>query len=324
MNTMKLLLKREYWEHKGGFFWAPIVVASLIALLTIGSMLFATTIAGPHGGFHMGSESLSLQQALSSISEPDKINFAKGLAASYPAVALPLIVMLGFVVFFYCLGNLFDERKDRSILFWKSLPVSDRDTVISKALTALIAGPLITIGFALVLSLVLVFALMLLASFHGMNLFGLVLADKNFYLVILQILSFIPIYALWALPTVGYLMFVSSWAKTKPFLWAVGVPVLGGVILSWVNILAGSPYKLDKYWEIVVGRGLGSVMPGTWLGQVAGQSQSSIQADSSNAIQYLLSNTYGLLSTANLWIGVAIGIAFLFGAMKMRRYRDEG
>ncbi len=132
---------------------------------------------------------------------------------------------LGFVVFFYCLGSLYDERKDRSILFWKSLPVSDRDTVISKSLTALFVGPLIAIAFALVLSLLVLFSLMVLAAFHGLNLFGLVLGDKNFYLVILQILSFIPVYVLWALPTVGYLLFVSSWAKTKPFLWAVGVPV---------------------------------------------------------------------------------------------------
>lgn len=323
MNTMKLLLKREYWEHKGGFFWAPVVVASLIALLTIVSMLFASSIAGQNGGFHVGgNQMMSLQQALSSVSEADKINFAQGLAVGYPAVALPLMVTLGFVVFFYCLGNLFDERKDRSILFWKSLPVSDKDTVVSKALMALVAGPIIAIGFAMALSLVLVITLMVLASFNGMNLFGLVLGDKNFYLVILQILSFIPVYALWALPTVGYLMFVSSWAKTKPFLWAVGVPVLGGVIITWVNAMAGSPYNLEKYWEVVIGRGLGSVMPGTWLGHVAGQD--GIRADSGNAIQYLLSNTYGLLGTANLWIGVAIGLAFLFGAVKMRRYRDEG
>jgi ABC-2 type transport system permease protein len=321
MNTMKWLLKREYWEHKGGYFWAPVVVSGLLALLTIGSMLFAS-VAGSKGGFHLdGNSSISLQQALSSISAPEKIEFAKGLAVGYPAVAMPLMFTLGFVVFFYCLGSLYDERKDRSILFWKSLPVSDRDTVISKALTALVVGPLIAVAFALALSLLVLFSLMVLAAFHGLNLFGPVLGDKNFYLVIVQILSFIPVYVLWALPTVGYLLFVSSWAKTKPFLWAVGVPVLGGVILTWVNALAGSPFVLESYWKVIVARGLGSVFPGSWLGQVA---ESNVNINPDNAVSVLLANTYGLLGTANLWIGVAIGLAFLAGAVKMRRYRDEG
>jgi ABC-2 type transport system permease protein len=323
MNTMKWLLKREYWENKGGFLWAPLVVSGIIGLLTIGSMLFGIAASGDKGGLHIGGSvnGMSLQQALSSITVEDKLEFSKGLAVSYPAVAVPLMITLGFVVFFYCLGCLFDERKDRSILFWKSLPVSDRDTVISKALTALVAGPLIAVAVSLALALALLFTLMLLAAFNGLNLFGMVLGDKNFYLVILQILSFIPIYVLWALPTVGYLMFVSSWAKTKPFLWAIGVPVLGGVIISWANMLAGSPLELAKYWEIVVGRGLGSVMPGTWLGHLG---ESTVEITPDNAIGMVLSNTYGLLGTANLWIGVAVGLAFLAGAVKMRRYRDEG
>ncbi len=321
MNTMKWLLKREHWEHKGGFFWAPIVVSGIIALLSIGSMVFAA-VMGRDGGFHIGgNSSVSLSRALAHFSDADKLEFAQSVAVGYPAVSMPVMITLGFVVFFYALGCLYDERKDRSILFWKSLPVSDRDTVIAKALTALVVGPLIAIAIALALSLLVTFTFLLLAAIHGMNLFGAVLSNGNFYLVVLQILSFIPIYVLWALPTVGYLMFVSSWAKSKPFLWAVGVPVLGGVILSWINLLAGSPYDLEKYWEIVVGRGLGSAFPGTWLGYVQ---EHNMQVTPDNAMSLLLSNTYSLLSTANLWIGVVIGLAFLAAAVKMRRYRDEG
>lgn len=322
MNTLKWLLKREYWEHKGGFFWAPLVVSSILGLLTIGTMLSAV-IFGRDGGFNFVGNpgGINLREGLSAISATDKLEIAQSLAAGYPAVAIPVMVTFGFVVFFYCLGCLFDERKDRSILFWKSLPISDRDSVFSKAFTALIVGPMIAAAFTIALSLVILFTLMILAAFNGLNLFGSVLTDSNFYLVIVQIISFIPIYALWALPTVGYLMFVSSWAKSKPFLWAVGVPVLGGVILTWVNFLADSPFKLDKYWEIIVARGLGSTFPGTWLGHV---SESSANINPSNVISYMMSNTYGLLGTANLWIGVLIGAAFLFAAVKMRRYRDEG
>jgi ABC-2 type transport system permease protein len=321
MNTMKWLLKREFWEHKGGFFWAPVVVSVLLALLTIGSMLFISVSDGRGFHFDGNNSAVNLQQALNAITDPQKIEFARGLAVGYPAVAMPLMFTLGFVVFFYCLGSLYDERKDRSILFWKSLPVSDHDTVVSKALTALVVGPAIAIAFALGLSLIVLFTLMTLASFHGLNLFGLVLGDKNFYLVILQIVSFIPVYVLWALPTVGYLLFVSAWAKTKPFLWAVGVPVLGGLIITWVNALAGSPFVLQSYWEVIVVRGLVSVFPGSWLGQIG---ENGVAVNPDNAISMLLANTYSLLGTADLWIGVAIGLAFLAGAVKIRRYRDEG
>ncbi len=63
------------------------------------------------------------------------------------------------------------------------------------------------------------------------------------------------------------------------------------------------------------------MFPGSWLGQVA---ESNVNVNPDNAVSMLLANTYSLLGTANLWIGVAIGLAFLFGAVKMRRYRDEG
>ena len=323
MNTMKWLLKREYWEHKGGFFWAPAVVSGILALLSIGSMLIGViSSSNGKGVFHAGgSDFVSLKHALSSISPAEKLEFAQGLASAYPAISMPIIFILGFVVFFYCLSSLYDERKDRSILFWKSLPVSDRDTVISKALTALIVGPLIAVAFALALSLLVLLTLMVLAAFHGLNLFGPVLGNANFYLVMAQIVSFIPIYVLWALPTVGYLMFVSSWAKTKPFLWAVGVPVVGGVILTWVNALAGSPFVLESYWKVIVGRGLGSIFPGSWLGMIT-ETETNINPD--NALSMLLANTYSLLGTANLWIGVVIGLVFLAGAVRMRHYRDEG
>ncbi len=322
MNTMKWLLKREYWEHKGGFLWAPIVVAAFIGLLSIGSMLFGAVAGNNKGMFHAnGTDFTSLQHALSSVSEADKTAFANGLASGYPAIAVPVMITLGFVVFFYCLGNLFDERKDRSILFWKSLPVSDRDTVASKAMTALLVAPVIALTVSLALALLVVLTLMVLAAINGFNLFGAVFGHTEFYLTLVQTLAFLPVYALWALPTVGYLMFVSSWAKSKPFLWAVGVPVIGGVILSWVNMLADSPFNLEKYW-LLVARGLGSVFPGSWIS--AFSDNPDVHVDAGNAMNMLLSASYELLASANLWLGAAIGIAFLFGAIKMRRYRDEG
>ena len=94
MNTMKWLLKREFWEHKGGFFWAPVVVSVLLALLTIGSMLFISVSDGRGFHFDGNNSAVNLQQALNAITDPQKIEFARGLAVGYPAVAMPLMFTL--------------------------------------------------------------------------------------------------------------------------------------------------------------------------------------------------------------------------------------
>lgn len=56
----------------------------------------------------------------------------------------------------------------------------------------------------------------------GANLFGLILSNANFYLAPLRLIGLLPVYLVWALPTIGWLMMVSAWARSKVFLWAVG------------------------------------------------------------------------------------------------------
>ena len=162
MNTQKWLLKREYWEHKGGFFWTPVVISAIISLFTIGSLIIATVL-GQNSGMHFGGNSeMSIQVALSKVTEPDKIEFAQGLANGYPLIGAPIMIAMVFVVFFYCLAALFDDRKDRSILFWKSLPISDRDTVLSKLITASLVAPIIAIVSVLAMSLFILFVFMVI------------------------------------------------------------------------------------------------------------------------------------------------------------------
>jgi ABC-2 type transport system permease protein len=320
MNTQKWLLKREYWEHKGGFFWAPMVISGIITLFTIGSLIIASVIGKNSGMYFGGNSDMSIQVALTKVTEPDKIEFAQGLANGYPLIGMPIIIAMVFVVFFYCLSALFDDRKDRSILFWKSLPISDKDTVISKVITATLVAPIIASIAVLTLSLFNLFVFMIIVAFHGLNLFGYVLGDADFYLTAVKFLSMIPIYALWALPTIAYLLFVSSWAKTKPFLWAVGVPVLGGVIISWMNAMMGFGLDMSSFWKFISLRWFGSIVPGTWFASSNGAHLS----DNGRGFSELLMQSYQQLGHINIWIGLVIGVALIYAAIQMRRYRDEG
>lgn len=135
-GTLRWLLKREYWENRGGFLYAP-VIAGIVSLLMsgigIGLGLFALHRAARDGGLHIDGESvningLDLAVLTRDISAKDMADLGNGLDLAMVLTSSWPLIVLAFVVFFYCLGALYDDRRDRSILFWKSLPLSDTQT----------------------------------------------------------------------------------------------------------------------------------------------------------------------------------------------------
>ncbi|UVW26833.1 ABC-2 transporter permease [Massilia sp. H6] len=322
MKTMKWLLRREFWEHKGAFFWAPVAVGCALVLFIGGGFMYTMTFGGMDNIQIDGHNVVSIQGF------PPELRYkiAHILASSYMGIAAPLFVVLPVVVFFYCLSALHDDRRDRSILFWKSLPLSDRDTVASKVITALCVVPLITIAIAVAVALLLLVLGMFSAAGKGLNLFAPVLTQPNLYLSPLYLLAFLPLYILWALPTVGWLLMVSSWARSKVFLWAVGIPLVTVVLLKWFNFLLGQVsatlIDLDWFVEQVVVRGLGGLLPGIWLG--AADMSAFVNNDEGLDPALLLAQSYLTLATPGVWLGVAAGVAMLFAAVRLRRFRDEG
>ncbi len=332
MNTMKWLLKREYWEHKGGFFWAQVVVGAIMLLFLIASV--ATGVAmGRQGGYSVDGQSLTdLSRHMSASDHAAVTQFAHGLASGYLGIGAPMFLTMAVVVFFFCLGCLFDDRKDRSMLFWKSLPISDAATVLSKVTMALVAVPLLTIGFATVATLAMLLVIALGAAAVGVNLFGDILTSAQFYLSPLEAIAIVPVYAAWALPTVGWLMLVSAWARTKPFLWAVATPILAGTLLSWSRAMFRVDWNDEWFWQHIVGRGLLSITPGSWFffrpmhdfdGPVVRVS-AGYAAHGSNGMDAIMAQSWEMFTTADLWIGLALGAAMIYAAIRLRRWRDEG
>ncbi len=321
MKTMKWLLRREFWEHKGAFLWAPAAVAAAMILLVGGGFLYAMTLGSPENIQFNGHNVVQINGV------PPGLRYkAAHIAASgYMGLAAPVFMVLAVVVFFYCLSALHDDRKDRSILFWKSLPLSDRDTVLSKVITAVCVVPLITIAIGTVAALIMLVLGLIGTATKGMNLFAPVLMEPNLYLAPLYMLAFLPVYIMWALPTVGWLLLVSSWARSKVFLWAVGTPLIIALLLKWFNVLVGhvSATQIDVDWYLgeVVARGLAGLVPGIWFSQdhIAVMNQQEGVDPTS-----LLGMSYGTLATPGVWIAALVGVAMLYGAMRMRRHRDEG
>ena len=326
-HPFPMLLRREYWEHRGGFLWAPLISGAVSLLLTVVFAVIATVLArraAAEGELEIDGvtiNGLDLGLITSRMSAHDLQQLGDAISASLlGASSWPLIVM-AFVVFFYCLGALFDDRKDRSVLFWKSLPVSDRDTVLSKVASALLVAPVLATAAALATMLLFAVMISVLVALHGGNPFQLVWASGGPFRMAVLVIAAIPVYAVWALPTVGWLLLCSAWARGKPFLWAIVVPVLLGAFVWWFDVMGYFGLRADWFWQNVVARMLLSVVPAGWLDAVNLHGM-----DAPGDLRDLLNlrAMYSTFLSPKMWIGAAAGAAMIAIAIRLRRWRDEG
>jgi ABC-2 type transport system permease protein len=326
--TMKWLLRREFWEHKGAMFWAPAIVSALLVLLVGGTLIYGLAVHGTPGFVQINGQTVSHGAFAAAMPGETRAMLARVASGMYVGAGAPLFIILAGVLFFYCLGALYDERRDRSILFWKSLPVSDGTTVLSKVLTALLVAPVITIGLAVLTSLLLLAIGTIGLSLGGINLIGTLLSQPDLYLQPLRLLALLPVYAVWALPTIGWLLLVSSWAKTKPFLWAVGVPLIVLLLVKWISYtmenFSGMPLNIMPVAQEIVARLLTGIMPGIWFSFTGGIPAYMHQNAHGPDMQVAFEASWMTLATVQAWIGAAAGAAMIFAATRLRRYRDEG
>lgn len=324
MKTMKWLLRREFWENKGSMFWAPLVVGALMVLFVGATVLYSSAAGTFHGKITVDGQTQHIGAAYNKMPGAERQQVVDTVVSGYLLAAAPLFLMLSVIAFFYCLSALSEERRDRSILFWKSLPVSDAETVLSKVVTAALVAPLITIAVSIFVSVLLLLIVGIGMALHGVNMFGEIFLNANFYLAPLKLLGLLPIYFLWALPTIGWLLMVSAWAKSKVFLWAVGVPLVAIAVIKWTDFLLNTGIKVDWFVHHVVARGLLGLIPGAWLPMDHVDLSGLQNGQSSDTLGFVLKQSWLTLTGPNVWIGVIAGAAMIFAAIRLRRWKDEG
>jgi ABC-2 type transport system permease protein len=246
MKTLMTLLKREFWEHKKTFFYLPLVIMALstfFLIAGIGSLqiLGDDLMVGGHVEINSRTADTDDQQVYERSSTPLDVIFGEKLAEfellssadkenalniAYLSFISPLATVLWAVIFMYFLTCLYDDRKDRSILFWKSMPVSDTMTVVSKLLTGLVVLPVIFFVAMLVLQVILMLASVLFATGYGIDVWQTLIAPANLIGRWFSMAAFLVFLALWCLPLFAWVMLVSSWAKSVPLAWVVGIPVV--------------------------------------------------------------------------------------------------
>jgi hypothetical protein len=123
-------IRRELWEYRS-IYIAPLAAAAVFL-----------------AGFLVST--IRLPQKMRDLAGLDPMRQQQLIQQPYVFAALLIMGATFVVAFFYCLDTLQGERRDRSILFWKSLPVSDLTTVLSKAAIVLVVIPLLTFAISAV------------------------------------------------------------------------------------------------------------------------------------------------------------------------------
>ncbi|PYP88463.1 MAG: ABC transporter permease [Candidatus Angelobacter sp. Gp1-AA117] len=274
-------VQRELWENRS-IYIAPVAAAVVFLIGFIISL-----VRQRHRQTAWPVDQMQLHHLLSTPYE-----FAAGL-----------IMGTAFIVgVFYSMDALYGERRDRSILFWKSLPVSDLAAVLAKAAVPLLVLPLLSFVITIVTQFIMVLlsAGVLLGSGPGL---GAIWREAAFFHVSVTLFyHLLTVHGLWYAPIYGWLLLVSAWAPRAPFIWAFLPPFV-------IFVVEKIAFNTSHFIDMLVRRLTGP--------------ESSVSMTPGSAPMDPLAKLIpaNFFSEPGLWVGLAIAAAFLAAAVRLRRYR---
>lgn len=218
-------------------------------------------------------------------------------------VAAGLMMVIALVVgVFYSLEALHGERRDRSILFWKSLPVSDVTTVLSKASIPLLILPLLTVGITVAMQLIILLLSSAVLAGRGMGVSAYWAQVSLLQMSLGLFYHLFTVHVLLHAPFYCWFLLVSAWARRAAFLWAFLPPLAIGVV---EKIAFNTSYFANML-----------------LSQLSGGSEAMPMAGQMPIDPGMQFTPGHFLLSPGLWIGLAIGAAFLAGAVWLRHRRE--
>ncbi|MCU1303184.1 MAG: hypothetical protein JWQ87_3468 [Candidatus Sulfotelmatobacter sp.] len=276
-------VRRELWENRS-IYLAPLGVAAVF--------LFGFLISAIH-----------LPGKMRAMSLIDPAQQRELIAMPYDIVAGLMMFLTMLVNVFYCADALYGERRDRSILFWKSLPVSDLTTVLAKASIPLVVVPLVAWAIAVGVQwlMLLLSSAVLLGS--GLSVSALWTQLSFFRMSLLLLYHLLTAHTLWPAPIYCWLLLVSGWARRATLLWAV-LPVVA---------IAGLEAIVFHTWYFV------TLVGARLIGSAPERNFPSPDIFPTNPMTHITPGHF--LGSPSLWIGLALSAAFLAGAVRLRRYQ---
>jgi ABC-2 type transport system permease protein len=289
-------IRREIWENHS-IYVAPLAIAAVYLLSFAVSVIWLPNNMREVWMPHTMREMATLKVTDSLI----------GLAMPYTHAAMFVGLVAFLVGIFYSLDALHGERRDRSILFWKSLPVSDLTTVLSKAAIPLVVLPLTAFVVSVFLQQIMRLLSLSVLVMNGGS------AAALWTRLPLSEMELVTLYGtavivLWHAPIYCWFLLVSGWARRAAFLWAV-LPLLA--IAAMENIAFHTSF-------------LGSML----LGRLVGFSEAFDLKDKNGVpidthfipLTQLAPGRF--MASPSLWLGLILAAAFLAAAVRLRRYRD--
>jgi ABC-2 type transport system permease protein len=275
-------VRRELWENRSIY-----IAPAIVGLLEVASLLI-------HG--LRNPETIQAAGALDSV----ELQFAIG--AGFGALALPILATALIAAAFYSLDALYSERRDRSILFWKSLPVSDATTVLAKALIPFAVSPAIALAIICATQLVTLLFGTVIVSLNGLSA-SILWSGLPVFTVLATLAYGMVAMALWYLPLYGWLFLVSAFAKRKTILWALLPPA--GIVLA-----ENFAFHTDHFAKLMSDRFLGFL-------------QVSFNIADPHHFEFDLDHLtpISLIGSSGLWGGLVVAALFFFAAIQLRRYR---
>jgi ABC-2 type transport system permease protein len=287
-RPMYWLVRRELWENRS-IYIAPLAAAGVAMLGYLIGLFWLPHSVHAHSG--MDSE----QQFIM-------------LVMPYGHTGWLLLVTAFLVGVFYSLDALYGERRDRSILFWKSLPVSDVTTVLSKASIPLVVMPVLVVGISVLTHLVMVLISTGVLILSGVNPVTLWRQLPLFQMEVVLIYGVIVL-ALGQAPLFAWLLLISGWARRTAFLWAVLPPLA----ICAVEKIA---FHTTHFAAL-----LGYLITGGTANAFSFLTPSGAPVDP-HFIPLAQITPGRFLSNPSLWIGLGFAAIFLAAAVRLRRYRE--
>ena len=299
IQVLKAMIVREIQEHKVAFVYAPFFV-SIILCFVIASVYFGgTNIQTDQFNFSTEYYDEEIRQTMQSVSSVSRIDIVRtGLLV----LGFPILLTVGFGLLAYSLSTFADERKDRSLIFWRSLPVSDLTTVLSKVFTVTLIVPLMVIPYIILLQLVAMTSASIFFATNDIVSFGWLWGSyiiTDWFRIIFSLWA----QALWSLPLFLWLMLAGTYAA-RPIAGAIVPPVI-------LIVLEGVIFKTNLVLEFIENR------IGFW-------SRSDSFPKEYQEIRVVdISDILLLFSTQAFWIGILASVILVAGIVYVRSSNSD-
>ena len=299
MNALKAVIRRELQEHKWGIVYLPWIVGAFMSLVVVMVYLGLTEVNTEN--FKFSTDVFADSEVVQSMKEATFEQRRAAIKAGLLVLGFPLVIALGFAVLAYSLSTFFDERKDKSIIFWRSLPVSDSFTVFSKLIVALVVAPLLVIPALLFLHLVSVTAGSI--YFAVSDIVPFTWAWQAYpWLDWIRVIFSLWMQSLWSLPIITWIMLAGAYSR-KPVVAAILPPV---VVVLVEGVSLSSSVFLDSLFE--------RVQPWSRASSFPKEYESLGVAE--------LSDIPLLFGMTEFWVGILISSVFIYLTIYFRSKSD--